>query len=246
VCPENGSAQSSEKFATEPANVVDGSLARFIILPSDEDYPDENRRAGLRKAPRTLIEGLQRLAEGGGRISGNLVGRTAGPETGVSLMTVPMDDEAQARFDALGDEITVELRASAGTFHTPILARIAENAAKVALVVAVGRDAARPVIRLEDALWAIDFVQHFAQRTIDAVERHVADSETEAHLKRVREIIRKAGAAGITKSELTRASQWLRARDRDDILLTLVESGDVITVAQGTGGRTAMCFRALR
>ncbi len=232
--------------ALQGANVVDGSLARFIILPSDEDYPDENRRAGLRRSPPQLIEVLQRLSEGADPTSGNLASRTSGPETAVDLMTVPMDDDAQARFDALGDEITLELRASAGTFHTPILARIAENAAKVALVLAVGRDAAQPVIRLEDALWAIDFVQHFARRTIDAVERHVADSETEAHLKRVREIIRRAGAAGITKSELTRASQWLRARDRDDILLTLVESGDVITVAQGTGGRTAMCFRALR
>jgi hypothetical protein len=232
--------------ALQGANVVDGSLARFIILPSEEDYPDENRRAGLRTSPRPLIEGLQRLAEGGGRASGNLAGKTSGPETAVDPMTVPMDNDAQARFDALGEEITAELRAAAGTFQTPILARIAENAAKVALVLAVGRDAVHPVIRVEDALWAIDFVRHFARRTIDAVERYVADTETEAHLKRVREIIRKAGTAGVTKSELTRASQWLRARDRDDILLTLVESGDVATVEQETGGRKAMRFRAMR
>lgn len=232
--------------ALQGANVVDGSLARFIILPSEEDYPDENRRAGLRNSPRPLIEGLQRLAEGGGRTSGNLAGKTSGPETAVDPMTVPMDDDAQARFDALGEEITAELRAAAGTFQTPILARIAENAAKVALVLAVGRDAVHPVIRLEDAVWAIDFVRHFARRTIDAVERHVADTETEAHLKRLREIIRKAGATGVTKSELTRASQWLRARDRDDILLTLVESGDIATVEQETGGRKAMRFRAMR
>lgn len=231
--------------ALQGANVVDGSLARFIILPSEEDYPDENRRAGLRTSPRSLIEGLQRLAEGGGA-SGNLAGKTSGPETAVDPMTVPMDDDAQARFDALGEEVTAELRAAAGTFHTPILARIAENAAKVALVLAVGRDAVHPVIRLEDAVWAIDFVRHFARRTIDAVDRHVADTETEAHLKRLREIIRKAGTAGITKSELTRATQWLRARDRDDILLTLVESGDIVTVEQETGGRKAMRFRAMR
>lgn len=231
--------------ALQGANVVDGSLARFIILPSDEDYPDENRRAGLRTSPRPLIEGLQRLAAGGGA-SGNLAGRTSGPETAVDPMTVPMDDDAQARFDALGEEITAELRAAAGTFHTPILARIAENAAKVALVLAVGRDPVHPIIGVEDAGWAIDFVRHFARRTIDAVERHVADTETEAHLKRLREIIRKAGAAGVTKSELTRASQWLRARDRDDILLTLVESGDIATVEQETGGRKAMRFRAMR
>ncbi len=35
--------------ALQGANVVDGSLARLIILPSEEDYPDENRRAGLRQ-----------------------------------------------------------------------------------------------------------------------------------------------------------------------------------------------------
>src|SRR6056297_274957 len=184
--------------ALQGANVVDGSLARFIILPSEEDYPDENRRAGLRTSPRPLIEGLQRLAEGGARSNGNLAGKTSGPETTVDPMTVPMDDEAQARFDALGEEITAELRAAAGTFQTPILARIAENAAKVALVLAVGRDAVHPVIRLEDAVWAVDFVRHFARRTIDAVDRHVADTETEAHRKRLREIIRKAGAAGVT------------------------------------------------
>jgi len=86
--------------ALQGANVVDGSLARLIILPSEEDYPDENRRAGLRRSPRPLIEGLQRLAEGGGRASGNLAGRTSGPETAVDPMTVPMDDDAQARFDA--------------------------------------------------------------------------------------------------------------------------------------------------
>ena len=53
------------------------------------------------------------------------------------------------------------------------------------------------------------------------LRRHVADTETEAHLKRLKEIIRAAGAKGITKSEITRASQWLKSRDRDEILLTL-------------------------
>lgn len=232
--------------ALQGAHVVDGSLARFIILPSDEDYPDENRHAGLRQTPRALIEGLQGLAEGGGGPSGNLAGLTAGPETAIEPMTVPMDEAAQARFDALGDEITAELRAAAGTPYTPILARIAENAAKIALVLAVGCEARSPVIRLEQADWAIGFVRFFARRTIDAVERHVADTETEANVKRLREIIRLTGSKGITKSGITRASQWLRARDRDDVLLTLVESGDIVTVQQETGGRKAMLFRAVR
>lgn len=232
--------------ALQGANVVDGSLARFLILPIDEDYPDENLGSGIRQAPRELIEGLQCVAAGGGRTDGNLTGRTAGPETAVDPMIVAMTEEARAHFRALSTEITAELRAAAGTPYTSILARVAENARKLALIVAVGRDPRAPSICLQDAVWSTDLVRHHARRTIEAVERHVADTETEANVKRLREIIRRAGAEGIAKSEITRASQWIRARDRDEILLTLIESGDVTTVQRQTGGRKVMVFRALR
>ena len=32
--------------ALQGSNVVDGSLARFIILPTENDYPEEKRRRG--------------------------------------------------------------------------------------------------------------------------------------------------------------------------------------------------------
>ncbi len=232
--------------ALQGANVVDGSLARFIILPSDEDYPDENLAAGLRQAPPALIQGLQRIAEGGGLQRGNLSGVTSGPNTAVNPSIVPMTEEAKACFAGLSVQLTEELRAASGTAYTAILARIGENAMKLALIVAVGRDPLRPVIELGDAEWAIRFVRHFAKRTMDAVERHVADTETEAHLKRIREIIRAAGSEGVSKSEITRASQWLKARDRDDILATLTESGDIMPVMRNTAGRKAMVFRLVR
>lgn len=231
--------------ALQGANVVDGSLARFLILPSDEDYPDENLAAGLRQAPPGLIEGLQRLAVGGGHRKGNLSGMTSDPTTAVDPVTVPMTAEAQARFRQLSADLTEELRAAAGTAFTAILARIGENALKLALIVAVGRDPVTPEIDITAANWAIDFVRHYAQQTMEAVERHVADTETEAHLKRLKEIIRASGAKGITKSEITRASQWLKSRDRDEILLTLIESGDITTGMRDTGGRRAMVYRLL-
>lgn len=232
--------------ALQGANVVDGSLARFIILPSDEDYPDENLAAGLRQAPAALIQGLQRIAEGGGLQRGNLSGVTSGSNTAVNPAIVPMTEEAKACFAGLSVQLTEELRAASGTAYTAILARIGENAMKLALIVAVGRDPSRPVMELRDAEWAIGFVRHFAKRTMDAVERHVADTETEAHLKRIREIIRAAGSEGITKSEVTRASQWLKARDRDEILVTLIETGDIRTAMRDTGGRKAMVYRLSR
>jgi hypothetical protein len=81
---------------------------------------------------------------------------------------------------------------------------------------------------------------------MEAVERHVADTETEAHLKRLKEIVRAAGARGITKSEVTRASQWLKARDRNEILETLIESGDITTGMRGSATRQAMVYRMAR
>ncbi|MFP1645964.1 PriCT-2 domain-containing protein [Pontitalea aquivivens] len=231
--------------ALQGANVVDGSLARFLILPSDEDYPDENIAVGIRQAPPALIHGLQLIAAGGGGAKGNLTGKTADQNTAVNPMIVPMTEEARARFRQLSIELTEELRAAAGTAFTAILARIGENALKLALIVAVGRDPTRPEIEITAAEWAITFVRHYAQRTMEAVERHVADTETEAHLKRLKEIIRASGAKGITKSEITRASQWLKSRDRDEILLTLIESGDITTGMLDTGGRRAMVYRLL-
>jgi hypothetical protein len=232
--------------ALQGANVVDGSLARFLILPSDEDYPDENVAVGLRTPPQDLIAGLQLLASGPGQQRGNLTGATSGPQTAVVLTTVPMTDEARARFKALSGELTDELRAAAGTAFTAILARIGEIALKLALIVAVGNDPVAPVITIDDADWAIAFVRHYAQRAMEAVDRHVADTETEAHLKRLRELIRAAGANGITKSELTRGSQWLKSRDRDDIIQTLIESGDVTTGMRSSATRQAMVYRLAR
>jgi hypothetical protein len=156
-----------------------------------------------------------------------------------------MTDEARVRFKRLSDELTDELRAAAGTAFTAILARIGENALKLAMIVAVGRDPAHPEIDITAADWAIGFVQHYARRTIEAAQRHVADTEIEAHLKRLKEIIRAAGAKGITKSEVTRASQWLKSRDRNEILETLIESGDITTGMRDTGGRRAMVYRML-
>jgi len=231
--------------ALQGANVADGSLARFLILPSDEDYPDENLAAGRRQAPSALIRGLQKIASGGGHKRGNLAGKTSGASTAVDTALVPMTEETRTRFAQLSAELTVELRAAAGTPFTAILARIGENATKLALIVAVGRNPARPVVEAGDAEWAIRFVRYFARRTMDAVERHVADTETEAQLKRLREIIRAAGSAGLSKSEVTRASQWLKSRDRNEILDTLIESGDIKPVMRETRGRRAMVYRVV-
>jgi hypothetical protein len=232
--------------ALQGSNVIDGSLARFIILPTENDYPEENAGSGIRVSPPPLIESLRFISAGGGRrVSGNLIGKTAGQETAVDPMTVPMQPGAKDAFRTLGTEITNELREARGTAFTAILARIAENAQKLALVRAVGLDPEAPEITADDADWAIRFVRHFANRTMVAVERHVADNETERNHKRMLEIIRSSGDAGLTKNELVRRTQFVDKRQRDEILTTLVEAALVTTAMRPSSTKSALAYCAV-
>ncbi|BAE49162.1 PriCT-2 domain-containing protein [Paramagnetospirillum magneticum] len=230
--------------ALQSANVVDGSLARFIVIASGNQYPDENNDTGIRSAPPALIKSLKLIAAGAGRMAaGNLSGLTADPTTAVDPMTVPMDPQAKAIFRDLSRDITVRLREALGTPFTPILARIAENATRVALIRAVSFDPVRPVIRADDAEWAIQFVSTCADRTMVEIGRRVADNDIERNHKRLLEIVRGAGATGLTKSELIRRSQFLDRRQRDEVIAVLVEAGIIEPIMTATVTKPTISFR---
>ncbi|CAA7615756.1 conserved hypothetical protein [Magnetospirillum sp. UT-4] len=232
--------------ALQSANVVDGSLARFIVLATSNEYPDENDGTGIRTAPAALLERLKLIAQGGGHApAGNLAGLTADPTTAVDPMVVPMDAQAKAAFRDLSVHITERLREARGTAFTPILARIGENAAKVALIRAVSIDPVAPVIRGDDADWAIRFVGTCADRTMGEIDRHVADNDIERSHKRLLEIVRSAGPTGISKSDLIRRSQFLDRRQRDEVIAVLVEGGMIEPVMKATATKPAMRFRSI-
>ena len=128
---------------------------------------------------------------------------------------------------------------------TAILARIAENAQKLALVSAVGVDPGAPSITATDADWAIRLIRHFASCTMVAVERHVADNETERNHKRMLEIIRASGKAGLTKNEFIRKTQFVDKRQREEILADAgrERAGDAVHAADFDEGRSG--YRAV-
>jgi len=232
--------------ALQGANVVDGSLARFIVLPTEDDYPEENTKTGQRRASRALVKGLSVIAKGGAHQGrGNLVGKASGLEAVVDPMIVPMKSEARDIFHRLSQSITADLRKAKGTTFTPILARIAENAQKIALVLAVGRNPEDPRISAADATWSIGFVRHFAERTMLDVERNVADNETDRNHKRIREILRKAGKAGLTLTEVGRKTQYLEKRKRDEILVALIEAKQIKTALRPSNTKRAIVYRSL-
>jgi hypothetical protein len=102
-------------------------------------------------------------------------------------------------------------------------------------------------IEREDFDLAYEMVSWAFRRFELECGRRIADNEYEARLKKVLRILIAAGTKGLTHNTLTRKAQWLSAREREDVMKTLAESGQCVAtmVARPSGqpGRPGMLYR---
>jgi len=231
--------------ALQAANVADGSLARFLILESEQDFPDSNPVFGVIDPPASLIEQLLLIHAGGGQLEGNLSDVGAIDEVLVEPRVVPMTAPAQAAFRQLDEELVGQLRSSRGSGYSSILARIEENATKLALIRAVSRDPVAPCIEDHDAHWGIALSRHCAELTIREASARVSENQVESHHKRALQILREAGQAGMSRSEFTRRTQFMDHRQRDGVLRTLVDAGLIEAALVQGKGRPAQWLKLL-
>ena len=231
--------------ALQAANVADGSLARFLILESEEEFPDSNEVFGVIEPPQGLIDRLILIHEGGGKLSGNLTNIGAVDEVQVEPRVVPMTTEARSAFRALDQELVAQLRTSRGTGYSSILARIEENATKLALIRAVSRDPVDPCIGEDDARWGIMLARHCAELTIREVAARVSENPTESNHKRALKLLQEAGAQGMSKRDFTRRTQFMDLHQRDSVLKTLVDAGFVAIEQRLTKGRPAQWIKVM-
>lgn len=231
--------------ALQASNVADGSLARFLIMESEDDFPDSNEVFGVIDPPQDLIDRLILIHQGGGKLSGNLADIGAVDEVLVDPRVVPMTPQAKAAFKLLDQELVGQLRTSRGTGYSSILARIEENATKLALIRAVSRDPVDPQIEDHDADWGIMLSRHCAELTIREASARVSENLVESHHKRAMQILRDAGQAGMSRSEFTRRTQFMDHRQRDGVLRTLAEARLIDTVMLQSKGRPAQWIKVL-
>ena len=99
-----------------------------------------------------------------------------------------------------------------------------ENARRVALILAVGRDARQPSVTGGDAVYACALVRYLVDDLIRAVRETVAETGDEKAKKRILQVVASAGRGGITKKELTRRTQFIRKSFRDEYLDDLVST----------------------
>ena len=111
-----------------------------------------------------------------------------------------------------------------------------ENARRVALTLAVGRDGKAAVVTERDADYACRLVRYLVGDLIRAVRETVAETGDEKAKKRILQVVASAGRGGITKKELTRRTQFIRKSFRDEYLDDLVEGGELTTSLSESGG----------
>jgi hypothetical protein len=229
--------------AIESGSIDDGFFPRFLIFRSDDPIPETNHERARFDPPAELVALVKAMTEGeiDGHKFGNLTAASAAVPTPYA---VPFDAEALAALKALdADQRTWALQC-AGTQNVAIVNRLSEHVKKLALIRAVARRPSRPVVTGHDIAWARALGEHCIETLIGEADRFMADNETEAKHKKVLEIIRKAGVIG--RRELTRRTQFMMSRERDEILRALSDGGciEIIAIKSGEkGGQPTVRYR---
>jgi hypothetical protein len=201
--------------------LANGFFARMLILETGkrakgQDHDGDDVPEGIIAVARYWAE----LRMGKGNLENwhptpRVVPQTAGAKAILAELRSHADDQ-YSRAEAAND-----------TMGMAIWARANEKARRFALVHACSENHAEPVISEGAARWASDLVSHQTRRMIYMAFEHASENEFDAKRKRVLREIRSAAGGRITRTALCRRLRAIPSRERDEIILALLEAGDV-------------------
>ena len=209
----------------------DGLLGRLMVFRTLDDDPDINDVGSrVRDIPPELVTRVQAWAQFQPSPPADTpdIARTIG----VYQVMVPTSPEAQQVFLQLRADVR-RRRNEALREHSPqapLWSRVEEHARRVALIIASG-DCMSPdaaCITQEHAEDACRVAMYCTLHFIIATAAHIADSETERWVKRILLMVQEGKSKGTRSRAITRRTQALSKRMREDILMSLLESGEIL------------------
>lgn len=217
-----------ESLTTE--NITDGLLGRVLAIESAAGYSDPQKPERC-DPPSGLVDAIRWWVQyqPGGNMQ-SVGGEHATPDP----LCVEYSPEAAERFEGHMAAIA-QRRKDDDPKAAAIWSRSAGKAGKLSLIFAASRCPCTPLFRVEreDVDRGIALSNFLTRQTLRKVGEHVSKNDWEDHTKRVLRILNEP----LTKSQLTRRTQWLKKRERDEILATLMDSEQVAVETRDTGGR---------
>lgn len=211
---------TAERFyeAFTSTHAVDGFLARWLIFETENNFPDFKLQTH-QEIPDRLVQDVIRID----KCLTNIAPKGNMDEITEIRPKVLLFTEASKKLylDAVQ---TFNTRRKAnyekGIGIDALWARTAENAIKIAICVEDSLDE----ITESSLRWALKVCDTLTKSLENFIETKVSDNDYERQLKKIQNLVTQKGINGITRSELTRKTQQLQKRMRQDILESLIES----------------------
>lgn len=215
-------------------NAGDGSLARFVVFESKNQFPMP-QLPEARDVPDHIVDVAKRMADmqpqEQAQRSGNL-------DTMPYPKIVPFEGKAG---DFVMDLMMRERELKIGDENTGLNAinsRITQNATKVAIIRAACENPESPVISRDCIEWGWQLAQNSANTIKARIGDSISDNDYEAHSKLVERVIREAGPEGITTTDMYEPiTRKMGVPRREEILKALEQAGRIKSFPLKTPGR---------
>lgn len=215
-------------------NLRDGFLGRTLMIQGLDDAADND--VPEQPIPKSILESVKWWGEyrpGDGNLDDQ------NPVPAIVCRT----PEAKAVFKSFLKEgrMLKKLHGRGASLWT----RIEEKAKQLALVYACSANRENPVIDAAAAVWACNFVRHVTRSMVYVCSNWISTNEQESRQQRLLRIIRAAHDGRIAQKDLTRQTQWLKARERLEILAGMVEAGLIREATAKTATKAGIIWESM-
>jgi hypothetical protein len=207
--------------ALTQVDATNGLLNRFLLLGTAVRAPSRSPPLDPGKVPEAILEKLRAIYFAKGALYAASLNSA---DTDCEPDVLAWGAGAEAIFDGLN--ATIDGRSDDDPVAAAFMSRTGEQAIRIATIIALGRDGPTACVTARDVELGRDLAMWSAETMLAGAAEHMADSEVEARLNRVRAIVRQEGV--IARSRLLKRSKLL-ANDLEAITRTLVATGEIVT-----------------
>lgn len=179
--------------------VLDGLLNRFIIVESLMPRSIDQVIHDVSPSDRLTEWAIEMANKVSG--DGNLTGVDS-HDLPPKAHVVPFSAGAMEMLATLGQQINQQMDELEADGLDAMLGRTKEQAQRLSLIVALSKGEAE--ISEDSLRWAIDYVTFYAGQSIPALKSNMYESELDAVVRKVHDLVSKSGIRGITEAEISR------------------------------------------